>query len=74
MPRKASKKKTLDDLDRTKALQEALEHLMDEARRIRAMVEKLNARNDARQLRRLLRKNRSSWEADDRPPRTSRLN
>jgi hypothetical protein len=69
--RKSSKKKTVDHLDRTKALQESLQHLMDEARQIRAMVEKLNAGDNVRELRRLLKqKEQPPWKADDRPPRS----
>jgi hypothetical protein len=54
--RKTSKTKTPDELDCTKTLQEGLEHLLNEARQIRAMVEKLEARDDARELRRLVRR------------------
>ncbi len=78
MARKTSKTKTPDELDCTKALQESLEHLLNEARQIRAMVEKLEARDDARELRRLVRRMKPQpWEAEDRFLRqkpSSRLN
>ncbi|PYR77547.1 MAG: hypothetical protein DMF86_08730 [Acidobacteria bacterium] len=79
MARKKDKSKTSTELDRTKALQDGLQHLMDEARQIRAMVEKLSDRDDAREVTRLLkRRSREEAWADDSPatrgPRTRRPN
>ncbi len=70
---RVNRRKAVRDTDRLKALQEQVDRLIAEARRLRAQMDELHTRDEVQELRKLLQKqysripNRLTYLPDDDP-------